>query len=221
MTAITLNLLAEEQQAQVERARDPIKLFTAVGLAALTLVVAWGGTLSVMLMQRRAELQGLQAKWKQMNDGGQGEADFQKDAEFATKVVTMNHARVLVAPQLAMVKDLIPSSVQLSRVAFAISVESLTTDSSGEEGAESKHPARPKQTKRLVLQLEGVAASARPELEVDQFLKSLRADPAFSELVEDIQLRSIARTSDADKAYHGLPTVTFLVECWYKEKGKK
>ena len=221
MTAITLNLLAEEQQAQVERARDPIKLFTAVGLAALTLVVAWGGALSVMLMQRRAELQGLESKWKQMNDGGQGEADFQKDIDFAAQVVAMNHTRVLVAPQLAMVKDLIPSSIQLGRIAFAVSVESLGGDSSGEDGGESKHPARPKQSKRLVLQLEGVASSTRPELEVDQFLKSLRGDARFGELVEDIQLRSIARTSDGDKNFHGLPTVTFLIECWYKEKAKK
>jgi hypothetical protein len=186
------------------------------------LVVAWGGALSVMLMQRRAELQGLESKWKQMNDGGQGEADFQKDIDFAAKVVAMNHSRVLVAPQLAMVKDLIPSSIQLARIAFAVSVESLGGDSGGgEEGGESKHPARPKQSKRLVLQLEGVASSARPELEVDQFLKSLRGDARFGELVEDIQLRSIARTSDGDKAVHGLPTVTFLIECWYKEKAKK
>jgi hypothetical protein len=222
MIAITLNLLAEEQQAQSERARDPIKLFTVIGLAVLTVVVAWGGTLSAILSQRRVELQGLEARWKKMNDVGQGEGDYQKDNEFATEIVAVNHSRVTVAPQLAMVKDLIPSSVQLTHINFALVAQTTGGDSGGEEGAEGKHPARPKQSRHLVLQLEGVAASARPELEVDQFLKSLRSDTRFGALVDDIQLRSIARTTgDADKAGGAVPAVNFTIECWYKEKVKK
>ena len=222
MIAITLNLLAEEQQAQVERARDPIKLFIAVGLAVLTVVVACGGTLSAMLAQRRVELQGLEARWKKMNDVGQGEGDYQKESALAAELTAVNHARIVVAPQLAMVKDIIPSSVQLTHINFALAAQTTGGDSGGEEGTESKHPARPKQTKHLVLQLQGLAASARPELEVDQFLKSLRSDTRFGALVEDIQLRSIARTtSDADKAGGAVPAVNFTVECWYKEKVKK
>ena len=42
MMTITLNLLAEEQLAQEARARDPVKLFIAVGLGILTLAVALG-----------------------------------------------------------------------------------------------------------------------------------------------------------------------------------
>jgi hypothetical protein len=194
MIAITLNLLAEEQQAQVERARDPIKLFIVIGLAVLTAVVALGGTLSAILSQRRVELQALQARWKKMNDVGQGEGDYQKDSEFAAEIVAVNRSRVVVAPQLAMVKDLIPPSVQLTHISFALAAETTGGDSGGEDGVEGKHRARPKQSRHLVLQLEGLAASARPELEVDQFLKSLRSDTRFGALVEDIQLRSIART---------------------------
>jgi hypothetical protein len=222
MIAITLNLLAEEQQAQVERARDPIKLFIAVGLAVLTVAVAWGGTLSAILAQRRVELQGLEARWKKMNDVGQGEGDYQKNSEFAAEIVAINQSRVVVAPQLAMVKDLIPSSVRLTHINFALATETTGGDGGGEEVGEGKHPARPKQSRHLVLQLEGVASSARPELEVDQFLKSLRTDTRFGALVEDIQLRSIARTTtDADKASGAVPAVNFIMECWYKEKVKK
>jgi hypothetical protein len=134
----------------------------------------------------------------------------------------VNRNRTVVAPQLAMVKDIIPSSVQLTHINFALATQTTGGDNGGEEGVESKHPARPKQSKHLVLQLEGLAASARPELEVDQFLKSLRSDPRFGALVEDIQLRSIARTtSDADKAGGAVPAVNFTIECWYKEKVKK
>jgi hypothetical protein len=222
MIAITLNLLAEEQQAQVERARDPIKFFIAVGLAILTVVVACGGTLSALLSQRRVELQGLEARWKKMNDVGQGEGDYQKESEYAGDIVAANHSRIVVAPQLAMVKDLIPPSVKLSHINFALAMETIGGDGGGEEGGEGKHPARPKQSRHLVLQLEGMASNTQPELEVDRFLKSLRSDTRFGEQVEDIQLRSIARTtSDADKAGGAVPAVNFTIECWYKEKVKK
>src|SRR5580698_6061714 len=123
MIAITLNLLAEEQQAQVERARDPIKLFIAVGLGVLTAAVAWGGALSAILSERQVELQGLEAQWKKMNDVGQGESDYQKDSDYAAGIVTMNHSRTVVAPQLAMVKDIIPSSVKLTHINFALATE--------------------------------------------------------------------------------------------------
>jgi hypothetical protein len=220
MTAITLNLLADEQQAQVERARDPIKLFIAVGLATLTAAVACGGGLSAILMQRRAELQGLEARWNTMNDGGQGESEYQKESNRAAEILALNHSRIVLAPQLAMVKDLIPSTVQLTHISFALATVTTSGDS-GAEGTESKHPARPKQSKHLVLQLEGSAASARPELEVDQFLKSLRSDTRFGALVADIQLRSIARTAaNADKTGR-LPAVNFVIECSYKEEVQK
>jgi hypothetical protein len=222
MTAITLNLLAEEQQAQVERARDPIKLFIAVGLTVLMVAVALGGTLSALLSQRRAELQGLETRWKKMNDGGQGENDYQKDSDSAAEIIAVNHSRVVVAPQLAIVKDFLPPSIQLTYIKFALATETTGGDGGGEEGAEGKRAARPKQSKHLVLELEGVASSLRPEIEVDQFLDSLRSDTRFGALVEDIQLRSIARTTtDTDKTRNAVPAVNFVIECWYKEKVKK
>jgi len=220
-TAITLNLLAEEQMAQVARARDPVKLFTAVGLGALTLAVAWGGILSAVLMQKQTELQGLEAQWKKANGVGAEESEFQRISAAADEIMTLNHSRVLMAPQLALVKDLIPPSVQLSQLNFALSVE--TTESGGgggEEGTESKHPSRPKRVERLVMRMEGVASSSRPELEVDQFLKALRSNARFSALVEDIQLRSISRTS-SDKARQTITGASFVIECWYKEKAAK
>jgi len=221
-TAITLNLLAEEQLAQEARARDPVKLFTAVGLGVLTVAVAWGGILSAVLMQKQTELQGLEAQWKKVNDVGAGESEFQRTSAAADEIITLNHSRVLMAPQLAMVKDLIPPSVQLSQLGFALSMETTEsgTGGGGEEGTESKHPSRPKRVERLVMRMEGVASSSRPELEVDQFLKALRSDARFSALVEDIQLRSISRMS-SDKAGQTITGASFVIECWYKGKAAK
>jgi hypothetical protein len=69
-----------------------------------------------------------------------------------------------------------------------------------------------------VLRLEGVASSSRPELEVDQFITTLRADRRFSAAVEDIQLRSISRVSrDSDKTGGASSAAKFVIECWYKD----
>lgn len=224
MIAITLNLLAEEQLAQEARARDPIKLFVAVGLAVLTVAVAGGGTLSALLMQRRTELQGLEAQWNKMNNVGAEEVEFQRTSGAAEEILTLNHSRILMGPQLALVKDLIPPSIQLSHLGFTLNVQTIDSGggSGGEDGAASKHPSRPKRSERLVIRMEGVAFSSRPELEVDQFLKTLRSDARFSALVENIQLGSISRTSkETDKAGNAPSAATFVIECWYKEKATK
>jgi hypothetical protein len=220
MTAITLNLLAEEQLAQEARARDPVKLFIAVGLGILTVAVALGGVLSAILIQKRAELTGLQSKWDKMNDGGAEESDFQKLNNTAGEIVQVNHARVLIAPQLALVKDLIPSSVELKQLAFAISLENPGTDGGGDDG-EGGHGGHAKKVQRLVVRLDGTAFGGQPELEVDRFLKLIRNDARFSALVEDIQLRSISHEAATDKSGATRAAASFSIECWYKEHSTK
>jgi hypothetical protein len=101
-------------------------------------------------------------------------------------------------------------------------VETIAADAHGGETGDGKRVARPKSIERVVLRLEGVASSSRPELEVDQFLQTLRNDARFSAVVEDIQLRSISRAfNDMGKTGQALPTANFTIECRYKEKGKK
>jgi cellobiose-specific phosphotransferase system component IIB len=222
MTAITLNLLAEEQQAQQERARDPVKLFIAIGLAVLALVVAWGGMLSVILMQRQAELRALEAEWEKINAVGEKEGEFQGMNGHAEEIVALNHSRVLVAPQLAMVKDIIPSSIQLSQFNFVLTVETPVSDASGEEAGGGKRAPHPKPVERLMLLMVGTASSDRPEMEVDQFLRTLRHDEQFSAAVDDIQLRSISRSSGTHDKNGGTQlAANFTIECRYKELEKK
>jgi hypothetical protein len=215
MTAIILNLLAEEQRAQEARARDPIKLFVAIGLAALTVAVGTGATLSAMLMQKRSVLQGLEAEWSSLNNGGAEEGEFQRGRTLAEEIIALNHSRILFAPQLALVKDVIPASIQLSQINFALSKDAAP--------ANSERASHRKGSERLTLRLDGVAFSSRPELEVDQFMRTLRADARFSAVVEDFQLLSISRVSqDSDKT-GGAPSAAanFAIECWYKDNVTK
>jgi hypothetical protein len=122
---------------------------------------------------------------------------------------------------LALVKDLIPPSIKLSQLGFALSVEASNSDGGGEEGG-AKRGSRQKPSERLVLRMEGVASSSQPELEVDRFLKTLRTDARFGAVVEDIQLRSISRTGkESNRAERSLAAAGFVIECWYREAATK
>jgi hypothetical protein len=219
MTVITLNLLAEEQRVQEERARDPIKIFIAVGLTLLAMMVASGSALSVVQGQKRVELQRLEAQWEKISQAGGKESQFQNTRALAEEIIALNHSRTLMAPQLSLVKDLIPATVRLSQLSFT--AEATAIGPSPEDIAGGKR-VYPKQVERLVLRMEGKVFGTHPELELDQFLQTLRSNTRFSAFVDDIQLRAISRTSsDAEKTGHGPLSVTFVIECRYKEKEKK
>ena len=222
MIAITLNLLAEEQQAQAARAHDPLKLFVAIGLTVLSVAVACGSALSVVSGKKAAELQGLEARWKTLNSDGGQEDEFQKIRALAAEIVAVNNSRVLVAPQLALVKDLIPPTVRLSQITFSLAVEMPKVESSGDGAITGKRAPRLAPIERLALRLEGIAISSRPELEVDKFLQTLRDNARFGAVIDDIQLRSESRTSvDIEKSGRAVSGANFVIECRYKEKGKK
>ena len=61
--------------------------------------------------------------------------------------------------------------------------------------------------------------SGRPEIEVDNFLQTLRSDAAFVERVQQVQLRSIARAPvSSDAAAASVPAAQFVIECRYKDQ---
>ena len=218
MTAITINLLAEEQLAQEARARDPVKLAVAIGLGVLTILVACSGVFSAILAQKRGELGALQSKWDKMRETDVAEGDFGRLDSIAKELVALNRSRMLIAPQLALVKDVIPPSVQLSQITFTMSV----FDSGSPESGNGKHPDNPTKTQQLVLRMDGRAFGSEPELEVDRFLKLLRNDARFNAAVETIQLRSITRSVKApEQAGQTTDAANFVIECGYKEKGAK
>jgi hypothetical protein len=188
----------------------------------LSVAVACGSVLSVISGKKAAELQGIEARWKKLNSNGGQEDEFQKIRALAEEIVAVNNSRVLVAPQLALVKDLIPPTVRLSQISFSLAVEIPRAENSGDGATTGKRASRPAPIERLALRLEGIAISSRPELEVDKFLQTLRNNTRFGDVIDDIQLRSESRTSiDIEKTGRAVPGANFVIECRYKEKGKK
>jgi hypothetical protein len=225
MTAITLNLLAEEQLAEQASARDPLKTAIAAGALIISFTALSGSVLWVYAGQKKTEAGRLQARWDTLaaSEQGAGGEIFQSIKSMADDVVAINRSRMLWAPQLAVVKDIVPDSIQLLRLNFSVTTEAqqLGAAPSGEESAsgKSKRPPAPKNTERVTLQLEGKAVSSRPEIEVDTFIQTLRSNPVFSEQVKQIQLRSIARAPIVnDRAEANVPAAQFVIDCLYKER---
>lgn len=227
MTAITLNLLAEEQSAEQAQARDPYRITLSVGISVVVLTAIAGALVTQIAHRKKTELAALQAKWDSLssNQGASSSGDTKSLKSVADDLIAINRSRTLYAQQLALIKDLVPASIQLVRMNFLLSVVAsdggTPTDAPVAGGAEAPKATRhkPKSTEHLTLQLDGKAISSRPEIEVDQFIKMLRANPVFSSQVTDIKLRSIARAAvAADVATATLPSASFVIECQYKER---
>ncbi len=233
MTAITLNLLAEEQLAEQARARDPVKTALAIGLGLVCLIVIAGTVLRSVASSRRVQMGLMQNHWDSIVAAQKSKSSesFETVKAAADEIYTLNRSRSLSAPQLALIKDIIPESVQLSRLTLqvitelsdpAVSPEAGDADPTGKV---KRAPAR-KATERLSLQLDGRAFISRPEIEVDNFIKKLRDHPVFREQVKSIQLRSIARSDAGNGAAAGAAAgagifASFVIECQYKEGGRE
>jgi hypothetical protein len=226
MTAITLNLLAEEQLAEQAQARDPFRITLSVGIGVIILTAIAGLLVTRAANDKKLEAATLRAKRDSLASGQSigGSRDTKSLKSVADELLTMNHGRTLYARQLAMIKDLVPASIQLVRMSFTLTTESADGGGPAEAPVESgaagakafRH--KPKSMEHLTLQLDGEALSPRPEIEVDDFIKSLRSDPLFSKQVKDIKLRSIARSAPAaDGTGAALPKAAFVIECQYQE----
>ena len=225
MTAITLNLLSEEQIAQEANARDPFRTAIGIGAALLSGVVLAGSVLSVFASQSRTELALLRTKWETMAPATRaGDTDWEKVKAVAESISTINRQRALCAPQMALLKDMVPESIQLIRFSLAISTEVQAAveappaaDAAG--GAKARRARLPQNVERLTLRLEGRAVSHRPEMEVDNFMQTLRTHPGFSTEVDQVQLRSIARyAARGEGDTSSVPAASFVIECRYKER---
>jgi hypothetical protein len=228
VTAITLNLLAEEQLAEQAEARDPFKMALAVGIGLFALTILTGTMLAYFAEKKKTEASALQAKWDNLAaaQGAVAGSDFKSLKAQAEEIAAMNSSRQLFAQQMALIKDMVPESLQLNRIDLTMNVElqeapAPTADTGGDEtNAKRARVARPKNVEHLALVLTGRAINSRPELEVDQFIRTLRNYPTFAPLIKDAKLRSIARTGGVslDVAASGPPMADFVIECQYKER---
>jgi hypothetical protein len=222
VTVITLNLLAEDQLAQQAEARDPFKAALACGIGLVAACVVAGTCLAHFAAKAKAQADTLQTECETASttqSAGTG-GDTKTLKSVADDILAINHARRIYADQLALVKDLVPDSVELDRISFTLSIETsapVVTDAG--EGKAKSSRARGGDIERLALHLDGKAVSNRPEIEVDQFIQTMRSNETFSSRVSDVKLRSIARNAaPTDQRAAALASASFVIDCQYKDR---
>ena len=224
MITLTINLLAEEQQAERARARDPFKIVLAIGISCITLTVITGVVLSLIASKKETEASNLEDRWNTLNASYEvaQENAFQEVKRYADDIVELNRSRPVYAPQLASIKDIIPQNIQLNRLSFSVSSASqnpVPNPVAGGDEAEPKRIVRPRVTQLLSLVIDGKIISDRPEIDVDEFIKTLRETPSFRGNPNAVQLRSLGRSSAASKGNgHQVSEAYFVIECKYKEQ---
>jgi hypothetical protein len=218
---ILLNLLAEEQHAERASAHDPVKTAVLIAVVVLALTAAAGSVVNKRAGLRRAAAAALQKRYDSLtNQVAEGSGDLRTWKSLATDLAAMNNSRILFARQMALIKNIVPDTIQLVHVSVTVSTEAgAPPPEAGSEGGKRKRVARALNTERLLLHLEGRTECARPEMEVDHFIKTLQTDPVLKLELEQVQLRSIARSAPAGGPESpGLPAAQFVIDCRYKAR---
>lgn len=224
MSTITLNLLAEEQLAQHAQARDPFKITIAIGIGLCAICAVIGSYASHAAAKQRLNAEALQSRLDSLSGKTDSVGDTKTVKNLAEEFLEINRARHTYARQLALVKDLVPDSIQLDQLSFSTTVDApppVATDmADAPEGkAKAARAARPASTERLMLHLSGQAVSSRPEIEVDQFIQSMRTNQICSSEISDIKLKAIARSPvSGDSRVAALPSASFVIDCQYRKE---
>jgi hypothetical protein len=210
MTAITLNLLVEEQRAQEARARDPLKSCIAIGVSLVMVTAVVGSLCGVVAGNKKTQENALQSEHdkllKQRESGAA--TGFGAIKVHADNVAQINRTRVMMAPHMALIKDVVPGEIELTRMELRINTEL-------DQGGNGR---RSRNVERLTLKMEGRATSQRPELAVDDFIKGVGEHESLKDLIEKVQLRSIASVPlrETETSSKG-SAVSFVIEAAYKQ----
>ena len=203
--------------AERANARDPVRVAMLIGVLIMLGVAVYGVLVSSEAGERKAEAAQLQKRWDGLN-AKQNSGTVRALRIFAEELLAVHQRRVLFAPQIAHIKEIVPESVFLTRANLRLISETTVSAPPASAVAEAgKKPATPRSVtvERLVLRLEGMAGGSRPEIEVDRFLDTLRTLPVLSNDVKEVSLRSISRAAmGASSAAVG---AQFTIECLFKE----
>jgi len=216
LTPLTLNLLAEEQQAEAASARDPVKFAIVISILILLITASVGVWMMMRAEQKRAEADRLQKRWDEMTTKQSG-GTFRSLKLFAEDLVSIHQRRMLLAPQLARIKDLMPDSIFMGRMGLRMNTEVTTVRAPAPAEGDAPRATRSQTVEWLLLRLEGTAIGARPEIDVDDFLQTLRTDPVLSNQVREVSLRSTGRTPPGTGPKPKTLMAQFVIECLYKE----
>jgi hypothetical protein len=225
MRPIHLNLLAEEELAEAASKHDPVRVAISIAGVLLLLVATTGAATNWWVARVKNQADQLQAQRGKLlaAQSDEGPGDLRAWKGFADDAVAMNQSRSLFAPQLALLKELVPDTIQLGRFNISVSTESAPVVQAvqpGDKGAAPRRLARALNTERVTLQMDGKAEAVRPDIVVKEFIDTIKQHPQLKDIIETVDLRSInVEVGPPPLSGETRPSVArFVIECRYREK---
>ena len=222
---IRINLLAEQQEAEEIRRRDPVKRALWIGGILVGALVVWGGRLQIQLMAATHEVSGIDSEWKRLEPSFKkvtANIEMVADAErkwAALQSLATN--RFLWAAPLNSLQYVITKVDEVQVVRLKTEQSYVVTEGTKPatnlvDGTISRgRPAVSRE--KVVLAIDARDYSKNSGDQIFKFQEALNNNPYFKTNLQKTELmtRSPEMTDPNNQARH---FVTFTIGCQYPEK---
>jgi hypothetical protein len=215
---LRINLLAEAQDVEEMRRKDPVKRAIAGGALIILSVFVWSSTIQFKIMSSRSELNNLDVTWKRLEKNYQVAVDTKRkvlDAEEklgALQQLTTN--RVLWGTTLNAFQQTLNGidDVRVTR----IKTEQSYTVSDEVKGRAAKVATA---TERVAITIDAVDASAQPGSKINSFKAGIANEPYFQKTLHKTNGVTLLSFSppQLDGGGHS-PFVKFSLQCLFPDK---
>jgi len=211
---IHINLLAESQEAEETKRRDPLKRLLLAGVFLVSLSIVWGGWVTGKSLVAKEQLTGLQTKIDALTNNFQhAKADLSKVATARNKLTKLDQlqgARFLQGNLLNAMQLATVDGVQLSRMVIDQSYQPI-----GE--AQKISGVR----EHITLRLYARDYSPNPGDQINKFREILSHQSYFLGMLDktnNVQLAGPPSQPTTDASVNGKSYVAFTFECRFRDQ---
>ena len=222
---IRINLLAEAQAAEEERRKDPVKRGSYVAAFVVSLVALWAMTLQFKVIAVKLELNGLDTKWKVIEQNYKVAVAAQRSSieteEKLAALQRMTTNRFLWGNALNAFQQTLGTmdDVQVVRMKGE-QVYSLTEGTPSRTNDSTVIPGKlPTATEKISLTLDAMDTSPQPGRRVNQFKESIATVPFFKEgLTKTNGVMLMSRSAPQNSPTGRQTFVMFQLKCSFPDK---
>jgi|PlaIllAssembly_1097288.scaffolds.fasta_scaffold107605_2 cell division protein FtsB len=218
---IRINLLAEQQEAEEQRRRDPAKRAVWVAGFVVGLLVVWAAYLQLRVLSANSQVAGVEAKFKQLEAKyNQVRTNQNQVVEITRRIDALQQLatnRFLWGTPLNALQFAVVPNVHLVRVRTeqTHNVTDATKPVTNATGVIRGTPASAKET--MLMKIDARDFSATPGEQIPRYLEVLNNHPCFQTNLMKAELAHRAPPTTEPGESSG-PFVLFTVDCKYPER---
>jgi hypothetical protein len=218
---IHINLLAEAQDAEELRRRDPVKRAIFIGVSLVVVALGWSGVVEVNAFLAKERFIGVQGSINaQTNVYQHVESERKKIATIQTKLAAlqkMRDARFLQGSLLDALQHATVDNVQLTRLRVD-QAYFLTEGTDAQTNGDRVVAGRPASVKeRIIAHLDARDFSANPGDQVNKFKEAIAKQTYFQAMLDKTNGVQLANPPSAPQNDAGKLYVMFTLDCRYPE----